>query len=154
MNAQQKNLIGPVAANHRVGGLSPSRGVNIHAPFRSIVRRRISPLFRGFPHWQVVIPRGCHPLPLKCLIFLQSGVQSMSEDASQISESETRCSCVLCPECKGAGIVWFSFTGRYLGSSRCDDLDDMETCEECRGEGLHPDHICDYCIDQYEHDHD
>jgi len=33
--------------------------------------------------------------------------------------------------------------GTYLGSRRCDDLDEMETCEECRGTGI--DIVCDHC---------
>jgi hypothetical protein len=43
------------------------------------------------------------------------------------------CECVPCAECKGTGNVFFSSGGRhYLGSSRRDDMDEMETCDECR----------------------
>jgi hypothetical protein len=56
------------------------------------------------------------------------------------------CTCVSCGECGGSGTVWFAFGGReYLGNSRCDDLDEMETCEECRGSGITE--MCDYCQD-------
>lgn len=57
------------------------------------------------------------------------------------------CECTTCPECKGAGHVYFSFGGwshgRYLGSSRCDDLDEMEACDVCYGSGITE--TCDRC---------
>jgi hypothetical protein len=53
------------------------------------------------------------------------------------------CKCVVCPECEGSGNVWRSFSGKYLGNHRCDDLDELETCEECRGSGVAE--ICDEC---------
>jgi hypothetical protein len=50
------------------------------------------------------------------------------------------CECVTCHECNGSGNVWFSFGGesrrRYLGTSRWDDLDEMETCDSCGGSGI------------------
>jgi hypothetical protein len=46
------------------------------------------------------------------------------------------CQCVLCGECMGSGSVWVSFSGDYLGSGRCDDLDTLETCETCEGSGI------------------
>ena len=62
---------------------------------------------------------------------------------------EERCTCVRCGECNGSGNVWFTF-GRalyggheYLGSRRCDDLDEMETCDECNGSGITEE--CDRC---------
>ena len=33
--------------------------------------------------------------------------------------------------------------GTYLGSHRCDDLDEMGPCEECHGSGI--DEVCDLC---------
>ncbi len=39
--------------------------------------------------------------------------------------------------------MWVSFTGKYLGNHRCDDLDDLETCQACGGSGL--DEMCDHC---------
>lgn len=60
------------------------------------------------------------------------------------SETAAMCQCVGCLECGGSGVVWFAFGGReYLGSSRCDDLDEMETCEGCEGTGLTE--MCDKC---------
>jgi len=47
-----------------------------------------------------------------------------------------KCTCITCPECNGTGIVWFAFDGEYLGSSRCDDMDDFEICMECQGSGI------------------
>ena len=53
------------------------------------------------------------------------------------------CKCVRCPECRGSGNVWISFSGEYLGSSRCDDLDELEACPECEGSGIIE--MCDEC---------
>lgn len=58
------------------------------------------------------------------------------------------CSCVPCSECNGSGSVWFAFGGRYLGRGRCDDMDELETCDECRGSGISE--MCDYCREQEE----
>ncbi len=60
------------------------------------------------------------------------------------------CECVRCPDCKGTGNVWFSFGGkRYLGAHRSDDLDEMETCENCSNGILE---TCDRCaqLEEYE----
>jgi len=59
-----------------------------------------------------------------------------------------KCTCISCPECNGTGTVWFAFDGEYLGSSRCDDIDDLRTCAECEGSGITE--MCDYCQDQIE----
>jgi hypothetical protein len=66
------------------------------------------------------------------------------EMQSAIDAVEARpCQCVTCPECRGTGNVFFSFGGRhYLGSSRWDDLDEMETCDNCRGGIIQK---CDRC---------
>jgi len=45
------------------------------------------------------------------------------------------CSCVLCEGCGGTGDVWISFSGKYLGRYRCDDLDELDTCPDCNGSG-------------------
>lgn len=59
-------------------------------------------------------------------------------------EAAAVCRCVTCPECRGRGHVWFAFGGReYLGAGRSDDLDEMETCEECSGSGIVE--MCDHC---------
>lgn len=54
------------------------------------------------------------------------------------------CTCTPCPFCDGSGVVWWSCNGEYLGNSRCDDLDEMEACEECDGTGI--DVMCDECL--------
>ena len=46
------------------------------------------------------------------------------------------CECVTCPECDGFGSIWISFSGKYMGKYRCDDLDEMDTCPDCGGDGL------------------
>ena len=46
------------------------------------------------------------------------------------------CKCVFCGECDGMGTVWRSFSGKYLGNRRCDDLDELEMNEGAR---LEPD---------------
>ena len=47
-----------------------------------------------------------------------------------------KCECIQCPACNGTGDVWWSWNGRNLGNSRCDDFDELESCEECGGEGI------------------
>lgn len=58
------------------------------------------------------------------------------------------CECVSCPECGGSGSVWFSFSGKYIGRNRHDDLDELETCHKCDGSGLSE--LCDECRDAIE----
>lgn len=53
------------------------------------------------------------------------------------------CTCERCPECRGGGYVWYALDGTYLGSRRCDDLDELDVCEECNGSGILD--VCDYC---------
>ncbi len=54
--------------------------------------------------------------------------------------------------------MWFSFGsalyggGKYLGSGRSDDLDEMEACEYCRGSGLSEE--CENCAYHREVDED
>ena len=65
---------------------------------------------------------------------------------SEAPTAEQRCTCVSCGECRGTGTVWFAFGGKeYLGNSRCDDLDEMETCSECGGSGVTE--VCEHCED-------
>jgi RecJ-like exonuclease len=63
---------------------------------------------------------------------------------------EATCTCISCSACGGSGHIWFSFSGRYLGQHRSDDLDEMDTCEECRGRGLVE--VCESCLDGYDED--
>lgn len=60
------------------------------------------------------------------------------------------CSCIPCDECKGTGSIWFSISGEYLGHHRCDDLDQMDICPDCDGEGIVS--LCDECREAYEED--
>jgi len=53
------------------------------------------------------------------------------------------CRCRACADCRGSGAVWFDWNGKYLGNSRSDDLDDMETCDSCGGSGIVE--TCDRC---------
>jgi len=62
------------------------------------------------------------------------------------------CKCVICGECMGNGRVWRSFSGKYLGNNRCDDLDDMESCPDCDGSGITE--ICDECMNCEQGGHD
>jgi hypothetical protein len=57
------------------------------------------------------------------------------------------CKCVSCRECHGSGHVWVTMGGQYLGSARSSDMDDMETCPECRGDGI--EEVCDECEEAY-----
>jgi len=49
-------------------------------------------------------------------------------------------------------MVWFAFDGQYLGGSRCDDMDDLQICQECEGSGIIE--MCDYCQDHLEQEAD
>jgi RecJ-like exonuclease len=61
-----------------------------------------------------------------------------------IAEESTKpCSCVRCAACDGSGTIWLDMNGRYLGNRRCDDLDEMERCDECDGSGIVEE--CDRC---------
>ncbi len=58
------------------------------------------------------------------------------------------CTCIKCPECNGTGYVWYSSSGDFLGSRRSDDLDEMESCPECGGDGLQS--LCEECHEAME----
>jgi hypothetical protein len=75
----------------------------------------------------------------------------MSDPVSTEDVPAQRCTCVNCGECLGSGTVWRSFSGRYLGSGRCDDLDESHTCEECNGSGVTE--LCDLCQDMRDVDY-
>ena len=68
-------------------------------------------------------------------------------------ETET-CCCVRCGDCNGSGTVWFDWRGQYLGNSRCDDLDELEHCEQCGGSGITE--TCDRCqlLEEMDHEDD
>lgn len=55
------------------------------------------------------------------------------------------CTCVPCSVCGGTGSIWLDFNGRFLGSHRSDDLDEMDVCEDCGGSGIVE--TCDECLD-------
>lgn len=53
------------------------------------------------------------------------------------------CKCVCCPMCNGSGSIWVDVrTGRAIDGCH-DDLDDLETCPECRGAGISE--TCEEC---------
>lgn len=58
------------------------------------------------------------------------------------------CECLPCEECDGSGRIWISFSGKYMGKYRCDDLDEMDACPDCDGEGIAT--ICYECQQAYE----
>ena len=71
---------------------------------------------------------------------------SVAEDYMTTAELIAReCYCVACPDCNGSGSIWVDFNGRYLGNSRCDDLDQLEACEVCRGSGVSE--VCENCAE-------
>ncbi len=55
-----------------------------------------------------------------------------------------KCTCILCNECEGTGMVWYSFSGEYLWNHLCDGFGSLETCEVCEGTGLAE--ICENCL--------
>ena len=81
-------------------------------------------------------------------------VRAMRQAATRRAETlEAKpCECTPCPECKGSGIVYFSFGGKhYLGSRRSDDMDEMEPCDNCRAGIVEQ---CDRCCELEEYDED
>jgi len=56
------------------------------------------------------------------------------------------CTCQKCPECGGTGNIWISFSGKYLGRYRGDDLDELDICPECEGSGIIS--MCENCMDE------
>ena len=65
-----------------------------------------------------------------------------------IGMGNSECTCVDCPLCKGSGQVRSSSNDDYLGTGRCDDMDELECCAYCHGSGI--DDYCDYCFEQEE----
>ena len=60
------------------------------------------------------------------------------------------CECVKCSDCGGSGSYWVDMRGRFLGQSRCDDMDDLEYCGECGGTGISE--VCYECQLEYGED--
>lgn len=58
------------------------------------------------------------------------------------------CTCVGCIDCEGTGNVWWSLSGEYLGNTHCDDMDELEHCDECSGTGIIE--TCDECLNAEE----
>ncbi len=63
------------------------------------------------------------------------------EDFATVSAEP--CHCVRCGEYNGTGNIWRDIGGKYLGDGRSDDLDQMESCENCGGSGITQ--TCDRC---------
>lgn len=57
-----------------------------------------------------------------------------------------KCECVPCDFCKGTGNVWRTIVGGELRKYKLDDLDELEVCPDCDGEGVVD--ACAYCLDQ------
>jgi len=72
-------------------------------------------------------------------------------DERRTGEIEMACECVLCGSCGGTGSIWVDFAGRYLGNRRCDDLDQMEPCEDCGGSGVIE--VCYECQEAQDEDY-
>jgi hypothetical protein len=70
----------------------------------------------------------------------------------KIGDNKMTCSCVPCKQCNGTGTIWISFSGEYLGSHRCDDLDEMDGCEFCDGTGVES--WCDECTSRFQDEQD
>lgn len=73
----------------------------------------------------------------------------MTDEAKRVAEEA--CTCISCTVCGGTGTVWFDFRGRYLGNSRCDDMDELELCDNCRGGIVE---VCSRCELLEEMDHE
>ncbi len=59
------------------------------------------------------------------------------------------CTCTKCGECGGTGEVWVSFIdGEYRGRFRCDDLDELDICPDCDGDGITE--MCEGCMEEEE----
>lgn len=69
---------------------------------------------------------------------------------TQATEEKRVCTCASCGSCGGTGNVWFTFDGKYLGNHRCDDLDELQRCDDCEGSGLSD--VCELCAYQEEDD--
>ena len=57
------------------------------------------------------------------------------------------CTCPLCSMCGGRGTIAVDMRGRVV-LHRCDDMCDLEMCDECGGSGCAAE--CDHCRDQRE----
>ena len=56
------------------------------------------------------------------------------------------CECVTCPDCRGLGNIRVDFiTG--LPSAGCDDLDELEPCDQCQGGVVE---TCERCMEMEE----
>jgi hypothetical protein len=55
------------------------------------------------------------------------------------------CRCHLCSACEGTGTVFVDWRGRFVAVHASDDLDERETCQQCRGSGVEV--LCDACAD-------
>jgi DnaJ-class molecular chaperone len=58
------------------------------------------------------------------------------------------CECVTCPSCGGSGNYYVDRNGSFVGQHRSDDLQELETCDECRGSGLTE--TCGECLEAEE----
>ncbi len=61
------------------------------------------------------------------------------------------CRCVSCATCRGTGSITVDMGGHVI-STRMDDLDIVEPCDDCGGTGITEE--CDACREAWEQDHD
>lgn len=58
------------------------------------------------------------------------------------------CKCKPCTYCKGTGDIWVDpFTGKVVTGIH-DDMDELNTCEQCHGTGVGD--MCDDCEAEYQ----
>ena len=61
------------------------------------------------------------------------------------------CTCTPCPFCNGTGNIWRDLDGSY-SLYHTDDLQEMETCDQCGGDGI--DSLCEECWFDSQEDED
>lgn len=59
----------------------------------------------------------------------------------------SECACVSCAFCDGRGHIYISLSGQ-IRRYRTDDLEDTDTCPDCRGSGVIE--VCDTCAEAEE----
>ena len=122
---------------------------------RNKMRVALKKILRNF--WKLIVGRQlseCLTIRLRATHYAEKRRIPMDKPTWVDQLESQPCTCVQCPTCRGTGTVWFSsHPRRFLGSSRSDDLDELEQCEFCSNGILE---ICDRCaeLEAYEHEED